>query len=103
MAAVEEEAVVVVAIARADATAGNFFRPLSHRVGEQQVGLLPYFFSATHHSRPPYQLSFQVDGCADGVAHGRLFVLDSILPQGIFITAVCYSQGDVTTGKPKST
>ena len=80
--AVEEEAVVV-AIERADATAGNLFLTLSNPVGEQQVGLLPYFFRLPTSLLPILSSVFSGDGCADDVAHGRrFFVLDSILPQG---------------------
>jgi hypothetical protein len=61
---------VVVAIERADATAGNFFSSLSNPVGEQQVGLLPYFFSATRITLARLSSVFSGDGCADVVAHG---------------------------------
>lgn len=57
--AVEEEAVVV-AIERADATAGNLFLTLSNPVGEQQVGLLPYFFRLPTSLLPSSRVSFQV-------------------------------------------
>jgi hypothetical protein len=54
-----EAVAVALGTATADATAGKFLVRLSTKIGEQQVGLLPYFFARpSAQSRVPFNLGF---------------------------------------------